>query len=369
MAKSSTNSTTLYQQFVNELRSGNPRPVYFFCGEESFYTDALQEEIEALLPVELRDFNMDILYGTEQTLEKVLGVARSYPMMAERRIVILREFSGLFAPRKRSESTDGENENNDREAVPASTEMLIGYLLKPNPSTILAIVDQKSPNAGTKLGKAIIKNDMVGYATFDPIPEERLPEWIVDWTRSSHKREIQSKAAQAMARLTGSDLTLVSKEIDKLCTFKDSGEPIDESDVKKLVTPSREYSVFELKEALFSKNITQTLWVTEQMLHTSKTTDVGEVIRIVSFFYSVFINIWQIQRLTQKGLAAAQIRSTIGVKSEWYFNNLVRDSRAFSYEKIPLIFEALLDADRSVKGMSKLGAEDILFLMFRRILG
>ncbi|MCC5925256.1 MAG: DNA polymerase III subunit delta [Bacteroidetes bacterium] len=369
MAKSSTNSTALYHQFVKELRSGSPRPVYFFCGEESFYSDALQEEIEALLPVDLRDFNMDILYGTEQSLDKILGIVRSYPMMADRRIVILREFSGLFSPVRRTDSNEEGEGDPVEESIPASTEMLIGYLLKPNPSTVLAIIDQKPPNAGTKLGKAIIKNEAVGYANFDPIPEERLPEWIVEWVQTTHNRQIKPQAAQVMARLTGSDLTLVSKELDKLCTFKDNGEAINEADVKKLVTPSREYSVFELKEALFTKNVTQTLWVAEQMLHTSKTTDVGEVIRIVSFFYSVFTNIWQIQRLTQKGLPAAQIRSTIGVKSEWYFNNLVRDSRVFPYESMPLIFEALLDADRAVKGMSRMEAEDIVFLMFRRILG
>lgn len=368
MAKSTVNSTHIYQQFVKEIRSGNPRPVYFFCGEESFYTDALQEEIIGLLPAELRDFNMDILYGTELSLEKVLGIARSYPMMADRRIVLLREFSGLFAPRKNTAPQEDEQESIEEE-VPASTEMLITYLQKPNPSTILAITDQKAPNAGTKLGKAIIKNELVGYANFEPIAEESLPEWISEWTQAKYSRVIEPKAAQVMARLTGSDLILVSKEIDKLCTYKDSGASISEEDVKKLVTPSREYSVFELKEAVFARNLTQTLWIVEQILHTSKTTDVGEVIRIVSFFYSVFTNIWQIQRLTQKGLPSAQIRSTVGVKSEWYFNNLVRDSRVFPYEQMPLIFEALLDADRAVKGMSHMDADDILFLLFRRILG
>ncbi|KPQ00359.1 MAG: DNA polymerase III delta subunit HolA [Bacteroidetes bacterium HLUCCA01] len=364
MAKKSQDSISLYQNLVNEIGAGKPAPVYFLCGEESFFTDALQDQIQSLLPADLKDFNMDILYGTEQSIDKLISVARSYPMMSEKRIVILREFSGLFQAKRNSEP--GEDE--DQESTPAATELLIGYLNNPNPTTVIAFFDQKPPNAGTKLGKSIINNDNVRYARFDPIPEERLPEWIIEWTRSQHQRNIEPAAAQVMARMIGSDLTMVSKELDKLCTFKDTSQVINPDDVRKLVTVSREYSVFELKEALFSRNITKTLWVAEQILHTSKTTDAGEVIRIVAFFYSVFTNIWQIQRLTQKGLPSSQIKETVGVKNDWYFKNLLKDSRVFPYESMPLIFEALLDADRAAKGMSRMEGRDILFLLLRRIL-
>ncbi|MCH8494872.1 MAG: DNA polymerase III subunit delta [Balneolales bacterium] len=369
MAKQS-NSTALFQLFRKEITSGNPKPVYFFCGEESFYVDALQDCIIELMPADMRDFNLDVLYGTEHSLDKVLGIARSYPMMSDRRIVILRDFSAVFDPRNKSTNVDSENPDEEDESnSTASVELLINYLNKPNPSAILVMIDKKAPSGNTKLGRAVTKKEHVGFGSFDPIPEERLPEWIVEWAKVTHKRVIEPRAAQVMARLTGSDLLLVSTELDKLFTFKNNDESISEDDVRKLVTVAREYSVFELKEALFSKNIANTLTIAEQILHTSKSTDVGEVIRIVSFFYSVFSNIWQIQRLTQKGIPSKQIQTTVGVKSDFYFRNLTKDSKAFPANQMPLIFEALLDADRSVKGMSKLEAKDILFLLLRRIIG
>jgi DNA polymerase III subunit delta len=360
-----TTSIHLFQQLQKELNGGEIRPVYFFCGEETFYTDTLQEIIINLLPADLRDFNMDILYGSEHAADKVLSLARSYPMMADRRIVIVRDFSAMF---DRSGSSSDKDDDSSSRSSGTSLDLFLNYLEKPNPSTVLTIVDKKVPAGNTRLGKAVSKNTAVGYARFDPIPEEQLPGWIIEWSAQKGKK-IRPEAANVLAQLTGSDLLLVSTELDKLCTFKTTEDEIFVDDVRKLVAPVREISVFELKEALFSRDLKKSLTVAEQILHTSKSTDVGEVIRIVSFFYSVFSNIWQIQRLTQKGIPSAQIRTTIGVNNDWYFRNLIKDSKVFPLDRIPLIFEALLDADRSVKGMSKMHAKDILILTIRRIIG
>lgn len=346
------------------------KPVYFLCGEETFYVDALQDEIIALMPPDMRDFNMDILYGTEHSLDKALGVAKSYPMMSDRRIVVLREFWSVFDKRKQVLADPDEREENEPD-IPSSEmmEMLENYVARPSTSTIMVFTDKKGVGGNTRLGKLVTNSEHALSATFDPIPEDALPGWIIDWAQVNYEKEIRPDAAQEMARLTGSDLLLVSTEIDKLCTFKNTGEAVTAADVKKMVTVAREYSVFELKDALFSRKTGETLRIAEQILYTSKTTDAGEVIRIVSFFYSVFMNIWQIQRLTQKGIPSAEIKKTIGVSSDYYFRNLVRESRVFPPERMPQIFEALLDADRAVKGMSKLEAKDIFFIMLRRIIG
>jgi DNA polymerase III subunit delta len=362
-----TTSIQLFQHYKTELTSGKTLPVYFFCGDETFYTDALQDIILDLMPAELRDFNLDILYGSEHTVDKVLGLTRSYPMMADRRIVILRDFSALFD--RASSKNDDEEGSGTKSSSGSGIDIFLNYIDNPNPLTLLAIIDKKVPAGNTRLGKSVSKNPKVGYARFDSIPEEQLPAWITDWTTSHFGKKIKPDASQLLARLTGSDLLLVSTELDKLCTFKNTSEEILVDDVRKLVAPVREISVFELKEALFSKNMAKSLSIAEQILYTSKSTDVGEVIRIVSFFYSVFSNIWQIQRLTQKGLPSAEIRTSIGVNSDWYFRNLVKDSKVFPPDHMPQIFEALLDADRSVKGMSKMQAKDILIITIKRIIG
>ena len=108
--------------------------------------------------------------------------------------------------------------------------------------------------------------------------------------------------------------------------------------------------------------------VAEQILQHTKG-DTGELIRTVGFFYSVFLNIWQIRRLMEKGLPKKQVQAGMGVKNDWYFNKLWQDAAKYQLAEMPRIFEALLDADRSVKGFSTLDSTSILFLLIKRILG
>jgi DNA polymerase-3 subunit delta len=85
-------SIELYKEVLSELKSGQRKPIYYFCGEEEFFLDRLQETVESLLPPEHKDFNFDLLYARDTNPEKVLGIIRSYPMMAEQRVVVVRDF-------------------------------------------------------------------------------------------------------------------------------------------------------------------------------------------------------------------------------------------------------------------------------------
>lgn len=286
--------------------------------------------------------------------------------MSDRRMVVLRDFQGLL---DRTKSSLSEEEQESTMGGMSLLEELSHYIEKPNPSTILIITDKKKPAGNTKFGMLLNKNNNVVLAHFDPINEDQLPDWIIGWFKNKHNRNISPKAAQLIANRTGSDLTLLSTEIDKLCTFKSTNEEISEADIEKLVQNSREISVFELKEAIINRNLSKSLLFSEQMLHNSKTTDVGEVLRLIAFFYSYYTNIWQIQRLTQKGVASKDIKTKLGIASDFYFNNLVKESKKINPNHMPLIFEALLDADKSVKGNRSLEIKDTLYILIKRIIG
>jgi DNA polymerase III subunit delta len=344
-----------YKKALADLKSEKRKPVYFFCGEEQFFLDKLQEHVMELLPPEHRDFNLDLLYGRDVTPEKVLSIVRSFPMMAERRVVVVRDFQEL-SPSNAPENDYGGSIND-----------FIPYLEQPNPSTLLVCIDPKKPAGNTKLGKAVQKNSNVGFFEFESMPDYRLPEWIMEWIRQEHDREIAPEAAQMLAQYVGNSLQLLSTEIDKVCTFVDSPQAIEEKHIKKIIGLYREYTVFDLKDTLVSRNLEQSLFIAEQMLHQSKS-DTGEVIRTVGFFYNVFSNVWQIKRLAATGNTKKQVQQALGVSSSWYFNKLWKDASKFELHEMPRIFETLLDADRSAKGFSTLDPASIFLLMIKRII-
>ena len=80
------------EALFSQLKSRKLAPVYFFCGEETYYIDQLVQYIEqnTLTPDE-REFNQTVLYGLDITVEELISTAKRYPMMSEYQVVIVKE--------------------------------------------------------------------------------------------------------------------------------------------------------------------------------------------------------------------------------------------------------------------------------------
>lgn len=347
-------SIEIFKGLVTELKSNSAKPIYFCCGEEVFFMDRIQESVVSRVPESERDFNLDIMYGQDTNVDRILSIIRSFPMMAEKRVVLIRDFFGLSQLREQADDK------------PGSLDDLIPYLENPNPSTLLVLMDEKKPNGNTRFGKAVKKNKNVGYYEFNSVPEYRLPEWIAEWAMVNHKKQFDPVAAQYLAQFVGDNLLQLTSEIDKLCTYKKEGEPITQQDIRELVGISKDYTIFELKDAIIKRDTAKSLFIADQILRLSDSIT-GEVIKSVGFFYSMYSNIWQILRLKERGLSPDQIQSKIGISSRFYFNNLMSDARSYRIQDMALIFEALLDADKAIKGFSKMDPSSIFFFMIKRI--
>ncbi|MFN1834000.1 DNA polymerase III subunit delta [Balneola sp. MJW-20] len=350
------NSKTVFEQVAGEIASGKLKPVYYLFGEEEFYLDLLLEKFSAVIPSDQKDFNFDLLYGQDISPAQALGIASSFPMMAERRVLIIRNF--LQINKGGGDGSSQRGHIND----------FIAYFENPNPTTLLVLIDTKKPAGNTNLGKKIARNQNVGFHEFEKLPDYMIPDWVIAWAKEKHGKKINAEAAQLLGQFVGNDLQLLSTEIDKVCTFVDTSDSINNEHVKKVIGSYRDYTAIELKEAVMKRDLEQSLYISEQILQHSKS-DTGELIRIVGFFNSVFINIWQIRRLSEKGLSQSKVQAELGIKSSWYFNKLWDDASRFHYNDMPRVFEALLDADRAIKGFSTLDPTSILFLLIRRMIG
>jgi DNA polymerase III subunit delta len=350
--KNSKTSIQLFRELFKEFRKQQGlKPVYYLSGDEPFFVDLLQDEVAGLVPDEQKDFNYDLIYGADSTPARVLDVARSYPMMGERRVVIIRNFLKL------GEKTDDGDLGNFE-----------SYIQKPNPSTILCLIDTKLPDGRTALGKSIKNNpETCCVCKFDKVDDNRLPDWVIDWARHTHNKAMDPEAARVLAQMVGQDLQLLSTEIDKVCTFVDTRESVSIDDIKNISGSYREFSVLELKNAVLNRNLEQAFGIAEQMLQQSNHST-GEVLRTVGFFYNVFGNIWNICRLREQGLSRDQIQNELG-SSPYIFNHQWREASQFRLSEMPQIFETLLDTDRALKGFSTLDTSSVFLLMLKRIIG
>jgi DNA polymerase-3 subunit delta len=89
-------------QLRQDIDRGQLRPVYFFYGPEEFLKERFIEEILGkLVSPDLKDFNLDILYGDETDATSLIDRVASLPMMAERRLVLVRNVDTMPAEERR----------------------------------------------------------------------------------------------------------------------------------------------------------------------------------------------------------------------------------------------------------------------------
>lgn len=341
-----------FRRAFKQIKNGqNLKPVYYLYGEESFFSDLIQDEVEKIIPPDQKDFNFDLIYGAESSPEQVLGIARSFPMMFEKRVVIVKDFLRL-----EDNSEDG------------TLQDFVAYIKQPNPTTLLCLIDKKIPDGRTALGKQLRgSSDIHESFEFSPLFENQLPDWIMDWANHAHNRKFDPKAALTLSQLAGYDLQILSTEIEKLCTFVDTQEIISEEHVKKISGLYRDYTVFELKDAVIERNLDKAFGIAEQILQRTNN-NAGEVFKTVGFFYNVFGNVWQICRYREKGLDKNQIQKKLEINN-YIFNAQWNEASRFRLSEMPQIFEALLDADRALKGFSTLDTPSIFLLLLKRIIG
>jgi DNA polymerase III subunit delta len=190
------------------IKDGSFAPVYYFHGDDDYVKE---EDIRRILEVAIdpatRDFNLEVLRGAEVDAETLGSIVSTPPMMAERRVVVIRDVGGLKK---------------------AAREMLDRYLKAPAPDLLLLLV---SP-AGAKTDKSLVAR--TSAIEFKPLSGARIPKWIAYYVEHDLSAEITQGAITLLQEAVGTELTQLKIELDKLVAFTGGGT-INEASVSAVV--------------------------------------------------------------------------------------------------------------------------------------
>lgn len=97
MAKSALkfkDSVAAYEQLAGQIAARRFVPIYLLMGEESYFIDAIAEQIATTVLGEAeRAFNQLTVYGRDSEAGQVINLCRQMPMMGSYQVVILKERS------------------------------------------------------------------------------------------------------------------------------------------------------------------------------------------------------------------------------------------------------------------------------------
>ena len=274
MAKVGVNIDIFCNDIISRAKSGDFAPVYLLMGDEPYYPDLVCSAIiDNCLQDWEKDFNETICYGSDVTAEQVITAARRFPMMAERQLVVVKEAQFL--------------KNIDDLAV---------YCAEPLDSTVLVLLLQKaSVDKRKALYKSVQKTGVV--VDSQALRDYELPSWIQNHFRSMGV-DIDPRAAALFAESTGTDLSAIAVEADKLMKNLPEGiTSVGIDDVEKNVGVSRQYSVFELTRELSYRHAPQAVRIASNLGNSAK----FAMPMAVSALYTHFYRILKYSALLAKG--------------------------------------------------------------------
>ena len=220
-----------YDQILSDIHKKNFAPVYFLTGDEPYFVDMISDTIEnEALDEADRAFNQIVLYGRDVDVETIANHARSFPMMGERMVVIVKEAQDVKNLEEFEKYLD---------TIPETTLLVFAYKYKK--------FDKRKT-----LAKKIDKKGV--WFESKKLYDSNIPGWIQNYLKGEGY-SITPKATQMLADYLGTDLHKIANELKKLIIALPKKKSIDDADVERNIGISKDYNGFELQNAIGSRDV------------------------------------------------------------------------------------------------------------------
>jgi DNA polymerase III subunit delta len=209
------------------LTKGELARVYYLHGPEDMLKDeAVRMILDRALDPGLRDFNLDQRSAAQLDPEEIHSLCNTLPMLAERRVVVLRDVEGW------KRKTKGKAE-------------FLRYLERPSVETVVVLVQGSAEDDEDKelsRGAYTVK--------FDPLPADRAEKWTLR-RAGQLGLTLEPEAARHLVRSVGPDLGALQSELAKLASLP-SGETLTPERLGELVGVRHGETLWDWREAVLN---------------------------------------------------------------------------------------------------------------------
>lgn len=290
-------------ELKKSLMSAPPKACYIASGDDAFVVRSAVNILNSLAG-SMPDLNTSS-FGKDASCSEIVAALLAPPMLADYRVVTVTDYTGELSKIK-------------------------DYLSNPSPSSVLVFTGALTPNfnAIVKLAEPIDCNKLdAAY----------LAGWVVK-KAASERAVVTREAADTLVEYCNRDMNLISNELRKLVDYAD-GETVEAETVRAMVTPEPDFKVYELSEAIATKNPDKAIRLTEALLSEN-----NSAVSLISMLFSHF------RRLLFVSLnpSSDTLASDLKVK-EYAVKMAVRQAARFTPRRLKAIFDRLNEIDAAVK--------------------
>lgn len=301
------------------IKSHKLPAVLFLYGPELFLQQQVLQKIEtAVLSAGTEDFNRHIFHSKGLAVEQVLEAALTFPVFAERRLVVVKEAHALTT---------------------SDYDEMLSYIKKPAPETCLVFSGEKI-DSRRKFFQALKKIDAL--VEFKPLSERQMPGFIRAHLDGLGFTITGDALSMFMGRVGGSLLEVMT-ELEKLSLYAADLRLIDVPEVEAVVSNVRAENIFAIGNAVGSQNAGQALTLGRHLI-----ADGEAPLKILSLLSRHFRQLWKARELQVEGRSSTEIARGAGVPP-FVVDGLITQCKRYSRADFRRAFRLFVAADLAMK--------------------
>ena len=293
--------------------------VFYLHGEDLFRKEETVRALaEAHVDPATRDFNLDPIRGTDVDAETLASLIATPPMMAEWRVVVLREVEALASSKK-------------------ARDELLRVAESPPPGLALILSCTVPSGSTAKFYRELAKH--ARSVEFKAITDADVPGWLMARAREEHGVELEVEGARALGAAIGTNLGILTQELAKLVDFVGDRRKISLADVEAAGTRLPSQDRWKWFDLVGDRNFEEARRSLPVLLGQGET-GVGLVIGLTTQLLRLGIAI-------EKGPAG--LESILPYHQKWLARRMGPQAKRWTVEQVDRALQGLLDVDRLLK--------------------
>ncbi|MCO5261101.1 MAG: DNA polymerase III subunit delta [Crocinitomicaceae bacterium] len=310
-----------HKLIIKNIKQKQFEKIYFLHGEEPYFIDLICDSIiENAIDESERDFNQTIIYGKDCEAASLIAEVKAYPMMGERRLVVLKEAQEF-----------------------KDIELLEPIIENPVDTSIFVICyKHKKFDTRKKIIKTAAQKGLVFLS--EKIRDYKIVDWITNYAREMGY-QIAPKASMLLSEFLGTDIGKIINELEKLEILVEKGTTINEVHIEENIGISKDYNFFELSNAFAERDFLKSGKIVDYF---DKNPKAGPIIPIIANLFSYHLKLMRLHFAKDK--SPASLASTIGV-APFLMTQYTRAAKIYPPKKIAENIAILQEYDLKSKGM------------------
>jgi len=252
-------------RFITEIATpATLRPGYVLLGDEVFLYDCCRKAVLATLaPEDTRDFCLHDLDLADTSIFEILDRAQTPSLMAPFQVLFVRNLKTLYGRGSKKE---------EFAAIDA-------YFRSPNPQALILFVadhlriptdlrkmDYQDKDRYERIRETL--GDWCGTVELARVDESDAIKWV---TTAAESRNVKFEldAARELVDALGADMMLIASEFEKLLLYVEGKNRVTLGDVETMVLAAKQRSLYELTDAISSKDRPRALALLHGLLNAS----------------------------------------------------------------------------------------------------